>query len=139
MKRIEIRSKLRPDNMLLHFVIKSEDIPAGRTDLIEPDNFLQCAALNLAKGTTFKPHKHNWNMRNEHVIAQESWIVVKGRVRCIFYDLDGTHLQDVEIGPGEASFSLLGGHNYEILEENSVVMEYKTGKYLGQELDKTFL
>jgi hypothetical protein len=32
-----------------------------------------------------------------------------------------------------------GGHNYLILEDDTIVYEYKTGPYLGQELDKVFL
>ena len=32
-----------------------------------------------------------------------------------------------------------GGHNYEILEENTRVLEYKTGPYYGQKLDKVFV
>ena len=41
-----------------------------------------------------------------------------------------------------ASFDLIhvdGGHTYEILEEDTIVYEYKTGPYEGQSLDKTFL
>jgi hypothetical protein len=32
-----------------------------------------------------------------------------------------------------------GGHNYYILEEDTIVYEYKTGPYLGQDLDKEFI
>ena len=40
---------------------------------------------------------------------------------------------------GDASFTLEGGHNYEILEDNTLVYEYKTGPYEGQEFDKIFI
>ena len=43
----------------------------------------------LAKGKTFKPHKHIEKVRTyEKQIAQESWVVIRGSVKCIFYDLD---------------------------------------------------
>ena len=32
-----------------------------------------------------------------------------------------------------------GGHNYEALENNTVVYEYKTGPYTGIENDKVFI
>jgi hypothetical protein len=32
-----------------------------------------------------------------------------------------------------------GGHTYEALEDDTVVYEYKTGPYQGQESDKIFL
>ena len=62
----------------------------------------------------------------EQVIAQESWIVVKGRVRCIFYDLDDTVIATPIIEVGDCSMTFEGGHTYEILEEDTIVYEYKT-------------
>ena len=32
-----------------------------------------------------------------------------------------------------------GGHTYEILEEDTIVYEYKTGPYKGQANDKEFI
>ncbi len=124
---------------LLHIVVRSEDIAPGRVNLIDDYEFLQCALLNLPKGTTFKPHQHKWKGLNQMVIAQESWVVISGKVKCIFYDLDGTLLKEVILNAGDASFTLQGGHNYEILEEGTKVLEYKTGPYTGQQADKKFI
>mgnify|MGYP003674399210 FL=1 len=56
------------------------------------------------------------------------------------YDIDNTTILATPIlEAGDASFTLYGGHTYEILEENTIVYEYKTGPYEGQELDKRFL
>ena len=135
---IKILSKVE-DNKILHIIFRKEDFKEGRTDVISPDNFLQCAVLNLKQNTTFRPHKHIWKERNEKVIAQESWVVIQGSVKCIFYDLDDTVLEEVVLNSGDASFTLEGGHNYFILEDNTLVYEYKTGPYEGQKLDKTFI
>jgi len=43
------------------------------------------------------------------------------------------------LNAGDASFTLEGGHTYEILEDNTIVYEYKTGPYEGQQNDKKFL
>ena len=94
----------------------------------------------MAKGTTFRPHKHITKERTyEAQIAQESWVVIKGSVKCIFYDIDDTIIATPILRAGDASFTLYGGHTYEILEEETIVYEYKTGPYEGQALDKTFL
>lgn len=135
---IKILSKIK-DNKILHIIFRKEDFKEGRTDVISPDNFLQCAVLNLKQNTTFRPHKHIWKERDEKVIAQESWVVIQGSVKCIFYDLDDTVLEEVVLNSGDASFTLEGGHNYFILEDNTLVYEYKTGPYEGQKLDKTFI
>ena len=57
----------------------------------------------------------------------------------MFYDIDGTLLTTSDLLPGDASMTFQGGHNYLILEDDTVVYEYKTGPYQGQELDKVFL
>ena len=133
-----IYSKIHP-NKLLHKVVRREDLIPGRSEVVSEDNFIQCALLNMEKGKTFRPHKHIWKNRARDVIAQESWIVVQGSVKCIFYDLDDTIIATPILYPGDASFTLEGGHTYEILEDNTLVYEYKTGPYEGQKLDKTFL
>ena len=111
---IEYYSKIEP-NKLLHVVVRKEDLKPGRKDIIPEEHFIQCSHLNMEKGKTFRPHK------------------------CIFYDLDDTILVEPILNPGDASFTLEGGHNYEILEDNTLVYEYKTGPYEGQALDKTFI
>jgi hypothetical protein len=135
---IKIYSKVQP-GLLLHQVFHRSDAKRGREDIVHPDNFIQCASLVFDKGTTFKPHIHRYNERSWNVISQESWIVLKGSVMCHFYDIDGKHIQDEQLNVGDASFTLAGAHTYTILEDDSQIMEYKTGKYLGQENDKVML
>jgi hypothetical protein len=135
---IKIYSKIE-NNKLLHMVNRLSEI-TSRTDIIPDDNFLQLATLKLPSGKTFRAHKHKWKDNlNTQNIAQESWVVIKGSVKCFFYDLDDKLIQTEILNPGDCSITLSGGHNYEILEEETVVYEYKTGPYQGVELDKEFL
>lgn len=131
-------SKMDPAK-LLHMVVRRSDFRPVRQNLIDAEQFLQCSTLNMAKGTTFRPHRHIWKERTSKVIAQESWMIVQGSVRAIFYDLDDTVLDEVILNQGDASFTLEGGHNYVILEDDTFVYEYKTGPYEGQDYDKEFL
>jgi len=134
----KIYSKIEPDK-LLHIVVRKEEMLPGRQDIVPEDNFIQCSILNMTKGKTFKPHRHIWKQRTRNVIAQESWIVIQGKVQCIFYDIDNTVVSTPILEVGDASFTLEGGHNYIILENDTLVYEYKTGPYEGQALDKTFI
>tara|TARA_R100001443_G_scaffold70747_1_gene79072 strand:+ start:5222 stop:5653 length:432 start_codon:yes stop_codon:yes gene_type:complete len=133
-----IYSKIQPD-LLLHIINRRSDIE-GRTNLVPDENFIQCSTLQMEKGKTFPPHKHIKKERyyNEQ-IAQESWVIINGSVRCILYDIDDTVIATPILYPGDASFTLEGGHTYEILEEDTIVYEYKTGPYEGQKLDKKFI
>jgi cupin fold WbuC family metalloprotein len=138
---IKIFSKIIPEK-LLHIVcshsMRNQKIQ--RVDIVPEDNFIQCAFLNMEKGKTFPPHKHIKKERlYKEKIAQESWVILKGSVKFIFYDLDDSPLGTFILKQGDASFTLEGGHTYEILEDDTLVYEYKTGPYEGQENDKVFL
>jgi cupin fold WbuC family metalloprotein len=134
----KIYSKINTDKVL-HIVVRKEDITTGRQDIVSEENFIQCSILNMENGKTFKPHKHIWKERTHNVIAQESWVVIQGSVKVMFYDLDDTIITEEILNVGDASFTLEGGHNYFILEDNTLVYEYKTGPYEGQQLDKIFI
>lgn len=127
------------EGKLLHIINRMENI-TGRQEMVPTDNFIQCATLKMEKGKIFPPHKHITKERHyTHQIAQESWVVIKGSVKCIFYDIDDTIIATPTLYVGDASFTLYGGHTYEILEDDTIVYEYKTGPYEGQALDKTFI
>lgn len=133
----DIKSKI--SNKVIHKVIKPNLDEASRLELIEPNHFIQCAYLRMEKGKTFRPHKHIWKEPSfDKMIAQESWVVIRGSVKVFFYDTDMTLLETHILNAGDSSFTLEGGHTYEILEDDTLVYEYKTGPYEGQEKDKVF-
>ena len=134
----KIYSKVEP-NKLLHIIVRKDDIVKGRTEVVSEEHFIQCALLNMEKSKTFKPHKHIWKNRTRDVIAQESWVVIQGKVKCTFFDIDDNVISEPVLEVGDASFTLEGGHTYTILEDNTLVYEYKTGPYEGQENDKVFI
>lgn len=132
-------SKIQPD-LLLHIIFRFEDFTQSRLNLLESNNFLQCAALRLGEQETFKPHKHiTRTVTDTDRKAQESWVVMQGSVECVFYDIDDTILTRPVLKAGDASFTLHGGHTYISLEDNTFILEYKTGRYYGQDQDKIFI
>jgi len=137
---IKIESKVK--ECLLHMVYREEDFTEARTELVDADQFIQCAYLKLDEGKTFRPHKHIWKHPGENykrVIAQESWVIIRGKVKVFYYDINGELLETYILNAGDSSFTLERGHTYEILEDDTLVYEYKTGPYTGQKDDKVFL
>lgn len=129
-------SKIKPE-LLLHLVYRLNDVQ-GRTNVAPESEYLQLATMKLFEGQTFKAHRH-LIIEKTTKIAQESWVVIKGRVKCIFFDLDDQIIAEEVLNAGDCSMTFYGGHNYVILEENTIVYEFKTGPYLGVEFDKTFI
>lgn len=127
----------------MHIIINSDEIinqKEERKEIIDPMNFIQCAILNLQKDKKFKPHKHIYKKRTYYKqIAQESWYVIKGIVRFLCYDINDELIHEEILSEGDMTFTLLGGHNYEILGKNTRILEFKTGFYEGQKLDKEFI
>ena len=135
-------SKIKP-KVLLHIIFRISDFnkieKGNRNNVINPNQFLQMSAIRLKNNQTFEPHYHIWKTGEKKVIAQESWVVIKGKVQCSFYDLDNKLISKPILNQGDCSISLQGGHTYTILEDNTLVYEYKTGPYKGQKNDKILI
>ena len=127
------------EHELLHIINRAADRPMGREDIVPASETLQCASIKLNLGSTFKPHKHIEKICSPYTVPQESWVVIKGKVEATLYDLDDTIINYVMLRAGDISITLKGGHNYEIKEMGTHVLEFKTGPYSGQENDKVFI
>lgn len=133
----KIFSRVEPDK-LLHLVLSTSN-NQGRAQLIDSDQFLQIATLELKSGENFSAHKHLWkDLPSNNSIAQESWVVIKGSVEVTFFDLDNSKLETHILNAGDLSITLYGGHGYKVLED-TIAIEFKSGPYLGQELDKIYI
>jgi hypothetical protein len=135
---IKIYSKVEPEK-LLHIVININEV-ADRIDLIPENNFLQCMIVRKDAGVKFKTHKHIYkDIDFTSAIAQESWFVYKGKIKVFHYDLDDTLIGTHYLSAGEMNVTLFGGHTFEVLENDTIVLEQKNGPYYGQALDKKFI
>ena len=133
-----IYSKINKDK-LLHIINRFDEIKE-RTNVAPDNQFLQLATLKFNKGKTFKAHKHIWKSNNnKKIIAQESWVIIRGSVKVFMYDLDNSLIDEEILYPGDCSMTFEGGHTYTMLENETVVYEYKTGPYSGVENDKIFI
>jgi hypothetical protein len=126
-------------NELLHICIKKK-FKKGRVDIIPENNFLQLATITLDQDQTFRPHQHIWrDIEYKKIIAQESWVIIRGSVRVDYYDIDGSFVSSHILKEGDCTITLNGGHNYTSLEKNTSVYEFKSGPYEGVLKDKVFV
>jgi cupin fold WbuC family metalloprotein len=127
-------SKVNPDQ-LLHSIANVKELDQSRTDISPPDKFLQVSIIKLPNGKQIPPHIHDPRIctKIEKTITQESWVVMHGKIRVKLFDLDGTFLDEKELLTGFILVTYFGGHSLECLEENSVILEYKNGPYLGRD------
>lgn len=137
MEMKQIFSRVEP-NKLLHIVLSTSE-NQSRAQIVDSNQFLQIATLDLKSGEDFSAHKHLWkDLPSNKSIAQEAWVIIKGSVEVTFYDLDNSQLEKHILNDGDLSVTLYGGHSYRILE-NTTAIEFKSGPYLGQHLDKVYI
>lgn len=122
-------------NILICSIISIEDINSYRTDLSPEREFLQVSARCLSDKTFVKAHKHKTILR-ETTITQEAWIVHRGKIKAMIYDIDKTFMEEIIITDGGCIVLYNGGHSLTSLEENTIFYEIKTGPYYGYENDK---
>ena len=58
-----------------------------RIDLTDEKKFLQVSFLNLKRNMIVNPHIHLGHNK-ETKISSEAWIVMSGKLKVIFYDID---------------------------------------------------
>jgi hypothetical protein len=139
---IKVYSKLKKKK-LLHIISNKNyfsRMKSPRLDISSKEQFIQVATLLLSKNQTFLAHRHIWKVpRFKKTIAQESWIILEGKVRMYAYDIDGSFIKSFLLKNGNFSITYEGGHNYKALTKNTKVIEYKTGPYEGVKRDKVFI
>ena len=129
-----VYSKVNKDTLVLA-LMRYDEISEYRTDLSPDEEYLQISGRKLEKGLKVKAHKHTPIERKTN-ITQEAWVVFEGCIKGTFYDLDDSVLYETEIGKGDVIVLFRGGHSLEVLDEDTIFYEFKTGPYFGVEAAK---
>lgn len=115
--------------------ITCEDVHDGPTFFSEDGDFLQVGSWRHEKGKRLKAHNHNIVDRKINR-TQEFLFVTKGALKALIYDEDDRPLDELVINEGEGLILFSGGHGYEIMTDDTKVIEVKNGPYVGPELDR---
>ena len=129
-----IYSKINPNKLILA-LMRYNDISEHRTDLSPDEEYLQISGRKIKGGTKVKAHKHT-PIERKTDITQEAWVVFEGCIKGTFYDLDDSILYETDIRKGDIIVLFRGGHSLEVLDDDTIFYEFKTGPYLGIEADK---
>ena len=106
-----------------------------RIDLPDEKKFLQVSFLNLKRNMIVNPHIHLGHNK-ETKISSEAWIVMSGKLKVIFYDIDKSKVYEDVLKRGDISILFAGGHSFEPLIKNTSIFEIKNGPYMGPNKEK---
>lgn len=115
--------------------LSREDFRAGLSFFTDPTDFIQVGSWRYAAGKELPAHNHQWVQRSSDR-TQEVVAVLQGRLRVRLYGEDDVFREALEAERGEVVILFSGGHGYDILEEDTIVLEVKNGPYPGAEADR---
>jgi cupin fold WbuC family metalloprotein len=127
--------KITDSGTTLAIIIRSGDWEPGLNFISASEDLQQVGLWHYADGTRLTPHIHLLNPRSvPH--TQEVVFVKQGKVRANVYSEDRKPVQSVELKTGDFMVMLKGGHGYDILENNTQVLEVKNGPFTSVEKDR---
>ena len=99
------------------------------------EEFIQAGSWNYNKGKKLLAHTHN-EVKRSVLYTQEVIYVKSGSLQAYIYDDDSNFIEEITAYEDDLLIMLAGGHGYEVLEDNTKVLEIKNGPYLGAEIDR---
>jgi hypothetical protein len=127
------------DGQLNHIILTLSDLvelSSNRVNVCPDESFLQLGLIKSGP-RSYAPHFHLDHQTPRQIIrAQESGVVMRCSVGVTLYDKDDSVQAIKTLNQGDVTLTLYGGHGYKILEEETLVYEFKSGPYEGIEIDK---
>ena len=121
----------KKDKKLLHIYYRFK-INNKSINLTPSKEFLQTSIIKFKEKKIIKSHTHlKHDVQKIKRQIQESWVLIKGKAKIFYYDVDKNFLKSFSMKPGDISITFYGGHKIEIEKKNSILYEYKTGPYKG--------
>jgi len=127
--------KIMDGDLILAVIIRDTDWEEGLNFVSSEGDYQQVGIWGYDKGKKLAPHIHLSEPR-EVLRTQEVVFVKDGRIRANIYTEKEQFLTSIELKRGDTIILLKGGHGYEILEDNTKILELKNGPYIGPERDR---
>jgi len=126
----------RQNREIISIVYREDDWVEGLNFITPNDLFIQVGSWWYQKGEKLASHIHN-KLERKSNRTQEMTYVKKGSMRVLLYDEDQNYLEDFILDEGDLAVFANGGHGYEILENNTQIIESKNGPFVDVKKDKT--
>jgi hypothetical protein len=135
MKKTIKKEIIKDKGQILALILRNGDFPQGLNFHTKDEDFVQLATWNYPKGKRSSLHSHKIVKRVAHR-TQEVIYIKKGRVRAEIYNENDKFLKEIILKEGDLAIIFAGGHTFEVLEDNTQVLEIKNGPYPGLKKDK---
>jgi hypothetical protein len=132
----EIRDE---NNMLLAILGSVYKFEKGRHFVGGPEEFIQVGCFNYDKDVHLKKHWHRIRSGGGPRKTQEVMICFSGSFAAHIMDGKYEIVRTVTLKPGDFIILYRGGHGFDILENDTIILEAKNGPFTTVEDDKVFI
>lgn len=117
-------------------VYRDEDWSKGLNFITPDEMFIQAGSWWYEKGKKLANHVHK-DFERIATRTQECVYVKKGSMKVSLYTDDFQLFKEFVLFEGDLAVFGFGGHGYEILENDTQIIETKNGPFIDVETDKT--
>ena len=126
---------IKDRNKIISIIYRDEDWVEGLNFITPDDLFIQVGSWHYPKGKKLDSHIHKTFPRTA-MRTQEMTYVKQGSMKVLLYDEEKNFLQEYTLNAGDLAVFAYGGHGYEILEDDTQIIEAKNGPFTDVDQDK---
>ena len=123
------------DGQIISIIYRDKDWVKGLNFITPDELFVQVGSWWYDKGRKLDSHIHKEFDRNA-TRTQETIYVKQGSVKVLLYTEKEEFFQDYILHQGDLAVFGYGGHGYEILEDETQIIESKNGPFISVDKDK---
>jgi len=126
---------IKHEGKIVSIIYRESDWVKGLNFITPDELFVQVGSWWYDKGKKLDAHVHKEFDRNA-TRTQETIFVKQGSVKVELFTEKEEFLQDYILYQGDLAVFGYGGHGYEILQDNTQIIESKNGPFVSVEMDK---
>lgn len=123
------------DRQIISIIYRDKDWVKGLNFITPDELFVQVGSWWYDKGKKLDSHIHKEFDRNA-TRTQETIYVKQGSVKVLLYTEKEKFIRDYILQQGDLAVFAYGGHGYEILEDDTQIIESKNGPFISVDKDK---
>ena len=126
---------IRDKNKVIAIIYRNEDWIEGLNFITPSELNIQVSSWYYHKGKKLASHIHKYNPRQVDRTHEVTY-VKQGKMKILLYSEDKEFIKEFILNAGDLAVYAYGGHGYEILEDNTQVIEVKSGPFSSVDSDK---
>ena len=127
--------KITHNGQIISIIYRDSDWVKGLNFITPDELFVQVGSWWYDKGKKLDSHIHKELDRNAKR-TQETIYVKQGSVKVLLYTEKQEFFQDYILRQGDLAVFGYGGHGYEILQDDTQIIESKNGPFISVDKDK---